>query len=170
MPFSTVRTRDPASKWVTAGIIAAMALPLAACGDDDDDGAGPEEGADVEDITEDDAYFDNDEHVGEEVTVSAEVTEVLTPTSFELGGADWGDDSLLVVSATEAPDLAEGQVVQVTGTVREFVYADYEAYGLGEEEVYDPYGDEEFLEASSVDTSVPTETDDNEDGNEDGNE
>lgn len=170
MPLSTVRTRERSPKWLSAGITAALVLALAACGDDGDDSTGPDEGTDVEDVTENDRYFDDDEYVGDEVTVSAEVTEVFGPTSFELAGDDWGDDSLLVVSAEDAPDLTEGQVVQVTGTVREFVYADYEAdYGLGDIDIYEPYASEKFLEASSVAASVPTETDDS-DGNENGDE
>lgn len=136
-------------------VLAAAVLPLSltACGDDDET-AGPESGTDVEDITED-QYFTDDQFVGEEVTVSAEVEEVLNEQSFVLDGGDWGDESLLVVSADKAQSLQEDDVVQVTGTVREFVYDDYaDEYGLvADPGVYDDYDEEEFLEATAVDTT-----------------
>lgn len=136
--------------------VAAVALPfsLAACGNDDDT-AGPERGTSVEDITEEDQYFADDQYVGEEVTVSAEVEEVLSPQSFRLDGGDWGDESLLVVSAQQAKDLQEDDVVQVTGTVREFTFDDFNnEYGLDDPGIYDEYDQEEFLVASKVEVTV----------------
>ncbi len=142
-----------------AAALAAATLPfsIAACGDDDT--AGPETGIDVQDITEDDdQYFADDRFVGDRVTISAEVEEVLTPQSFRLDGGDWGDESLLVVSAAQAPDLQEDDVVQVTGTVRQFIYDDYaDEYGLAEDDVYDPYAGEEFIEASTVDMTAESD-------------
>lgn len=140
------------AKVIAALAAAVLPLSLTACGDDDT--AGPETGTDVEDITEDDQYFDGDQFVGEEVTVSAEVEEVLNQQSFVLDGGGWGDESLLVVSA-DTMKLQEDDVVQVTGTVREFTYDDYaDEYGLvADPGVYDDYSEEEFLEASSIDTT-----------------
>lgn len=138
--------------WVAVCAAALLPFSVAAC---DEDSAGPETGADVEDVTEDDNYFGTDEHLGETVTVSAEVTDVISPTSFELAGDDWGDESLLVTSATEVQNLNEGDVVQVTGEVGQFIYGDYsEEYGLADVGMYEPYEEEEFLAATSVDTSV----------------
>ncbi|WP_368680555.1 hypothetical protein R1X32_10135 (plasmid) [Rhodococcus opacus] len=57
---------------------------------------GPATGVDVEDVTEED-YFGTDEFVGESVTLSAEVTDVLGQRSFELAGGR-GDESLLVLT------------------------------------------------------------------------
>jgi hypothetical protein len=144
-----------------AAAFAAAALPfsIVACGDDDGDTAGPEAGTDVEDIIEDDQYFADDQFVGEQVTVSAEVEEVLTPQSFRLDGGDWGDESLLVVSAEQATDVQEDDVVQVTGTVRQFAYDDYaNEYGLTDPGVYDPYVEEEFIEASTVEMTSASDS------------
>lgn len=142
----------------SAVFAAALPLSLAACGNDDDT-AGQESGTAVEDITEEDQYFADDQYVGEQVTVSAEVEEVLSPQSFRLDGGDWGDESLLVVSAPRAKDLQDDDVVQVTGTVREFTYDDYaNEYGLDDPGIYDEYDEEEFIEASKVDVTVDSTT------------
>lgn len=142
------------SRW--AALAAAALLPLSATACGDDDTAGPETGTDVQDITEEDQYFaDGDEFVGETVTVSAEVSEVLGSKSFVVNGDDWGDDSLLVLSAEEATSLQEDDVVRVTGTVREFTYDTYaNDYGLVDPGLYEVYGTEKFIEASAVDQTT----------------
>jgi hypothetical protein len=146
------RTRAP--RWVAAG--AAVLLSLSACGDDET--AGPETGADVGDVVEEDGSFKVDEYKGQTVTVSAEIEDMLSPKSFVLSGGQQGDDRLLVL--TEQPtDLDEGEVVQVTGTVETFTYDHFaDRYGLTEPAVYQPYGDEEFIAASKVDKSVDTQS------------
>ncbi|MGB3231559.1 MAG: hypothetical protein WA944_22340 [Mycobacterium sp.] len=138
---------------IATGGTALLALTGAvACSDSE----GPDEGADVEDITDD--YFDNDEYVGQTVTVSAEVTDVIGPQSFELAGNDWGDESLLVTSADNA-DVQQGNVVEVTGEVAEaFVYDTYAAdYALGDPGLYITYNEEKFLIADSINKDVPQE-------------
>jgi hypothetical protein len=150
--MKTLVDKNRVSQWVVVGAAALLPFSLAACGDDS---AGPETGADVEDITEEEAYFADDQFLGETVTVSAEVTQVLSPTSFELAGEDRGDESLLVTSAAEVQDLREGEVVQVTGEVSKFVYVDdADEYGLADAGLYEPYESEEFLAASNVDKTV----------------
>lgn len=142
-----------ASMLIATGGTALLALTGAvACSDSE----GPDEGADVEDITDD--YFDNDEYVGQTVTVSAEVTDVIGPQSFELAGNDWGDESLLVTSADNA-DVQQGNVVEVTGEVAEaFVYDTYAAdYALGDPGLYTTYNEEKFLIADSINKDVPQE-------------
>ena len=137
-------------------VSAAVLLPfgVVACGDDT---AGPETGTDVEDVNEND-YFGPDGLVGQEVTVSAEVTDVFGGKAFELGGEDYGDDSLLVLSGKDVQDVKMGDVVQVTGTVRDFTYDEYAAdYGLADPGPYTPYGDEEFLVAKDINMDVPQE-------------
>ena len=126
-----------------------------ACGDDS---AGPDQGADVEEITDNDYFSKADQFVGDTVTVSAAVTDVLTPQSFQLAGDEWGDESLLVTSAEQA-NVQEGTVVRVTGQVAEpFVYGKYaNDYGLGDAALYDPYDGEKFLIAENVTTDVPQE-------------
>jgi hypothetical protein len=72
-----------------------------------------------------------DAFYGTEVAVTGEVTEVITPLTFELNGdinADssrYGDsaDGLLVIKDLEGnsdPEVEVGQTVEVTGTAREF--------------------------------------------------
>lgn len=138
---------------VAAGAVLLMPLAATACGDDS---AGPETGADVQEIA-DTGYFASDEYVGQTVTVSAEVTEVLSPSSFELGGVGYGDESLLVISAERA-DVRDGEVVKVTGKVEEpFDYHYYSnSYGLNEDSnLYERYGEENFLVADSVESLNP---------------
>ncbi len=122
-----------------AALVAAAGLGLAGCGTE-----GPEAGTDVEDITDgevvessapatDDAtegaavmaydgaynqefYDEATTYVGQQVTVSAEVSETLSPDSFAIAGAV---DPLLIVEDGEVPAVDEGQVIQVTGTVQE---------------------------------------------------
>lgn len=131
---------------------AAFAAPLlvltgaVACGDEAEEPT-------VEEITDVNYFGDTDEFVGDTVTLEAEVTEVLSPQSFELGGQDWGDESLLVTSA-EPVDVQQGNMVEVTGTVGEaFIYADYVTeYDLVDPAVYTVFENEKFLVATNVDT------------------
>lgn len=125
---------------------ASLMLTSVSCADDS---AGPEQGVDVEAITEN--YFDDNEFVGQTVTVSAEVSRVLSPQSFQLAGDDWGDDSLLVVSADNA-DVQEGEVVEVTGQVHDAfahdsVAQDIDLAGPG---LYGGYVGENYLAADTV--------------------
>ncbi|SFQ73073.1 hypothetical protein SAMN05421810_11537 [Amycolatopsis arida] len=131
----------------TAAVLAALPLVLAGC---DEDSAGPETGADVEDVTEDD-YFGTNEYVGETVTVSAAVTDVINPRAYVLGGQAYGDESLLVLYAEGNQDVREGTTVRATGTVRQFRHADYvEPYGLVDEGRVAGFADEEFLVADRI--------------------
>ncbi len=111
----------------------ALLLLLAACEQQD---AGAEQGATTEEVTNEEAdcpVFTEENlaqqpecFVGQHVTVSGEVTEVFDPRSFRLGGQDFAEEVLLVVSANNA-NVSTGQVVRVTGTVREeFAVADFE--------------------------------------------
>lgn len=157
---------------VTAGILAMSALGLTACNDDT---AGPETGTDVEDIQEEDEaaldpydgpydttfYDDIDSYVGEEVTVSADINEVITPSSFVIAGTEDTDvEPLLVVSADEVSGLEKDLTVAVTGTV-------HEAFDLTtveedletdlDDDLYDAWDTEPYIEATSIDTSVAAE-------------
>ena len=98
-----------------------LAAGVAACGRGDDESAGPETGrTDVEDVTEgDEPITEPDRFVGQTVTVSGEVSDLLGPSAFEIAGEDAGGEGLLVVGAAQAPTLGDDTVVQVTGTVRD---------------------------------------------------
>ncbi len=136
-----------------AGLAAAAALTtaltavLAGCRAEEQS-AGPERGVDVEEIQEP-QYFYEGEYLGQEVTVSATVTDVIDPGSFELAGESYGEDSLLVQTA--APTLVEvGQVVQVTGTVGQFHRLAEDDYAPGTYDRYEKYETEAYLYDATV--------------------
>lgn len=134
---------------VAAGLLAC--LGAGACSGEGT--RGSETGADVDDLTT--GYFDDSKYLGEQVTVSAEVTRVLSARSFELAGDGYGDDSLLVVSAGSSEVIEKGNVAKVTGTVEEFSYDAFaKEYGLVDEPIYDSYSKERLLVASSIDSTV----------------
>ncbi|SER76398.1 hypothetical protein SAMN05216188_11567 [Lentzea xinjiangensis] len=106
--------------------------------------------------TEQHEYFGSDQFVGDEVIVSAVVTEVLGKKSFVLDGGEYGDESLLVLSAENADALRKGDVIQVSGIVERFRLADYrDRYGLLDDGAYRSYADEEFLVAQDIWQDVP---------------
>ena len=126
-------------------VLVTLPLTLTSCGDGDDIEVpktapvqpSPEIGA----IT--DPYFSNDDYIGRTVTVTAEVTQVITDRSFVLTG----DDSLLVLSAAGI-DAERGKDVTVTGVVGKFAYDAYAAeYDLGGADSYAGFDAEEFLVA-----------------------
>ncbi len=106
------------------------ALFLVACGGES---AGPEQQREIENTQQQDQteafnekeFFQNpDDFEGRQVTVSGRVTEVIRPRAFRFSGEDVDAAPLLVVS-TQETNVATGQVVRVTGTVRRF---DVEAF------------------------------------------
>lgn len=101
-------------------VAAALALTplLAACGEDE----APADTGAVEEPAQDEL---EDLAIGETVTVNGEVSEVLDPTAFTVGGEEIGENPILVVGAS-VPTLAEGDEVQVAGTVTEFDVVGFE--------------------------------------------
>lgn len=98
-------------------VIAAVLVPLAAaCGGSGS--AGPEGGVSVADIQHE-QYFYEGEYLGRTVTVTAAVSDVRGPRSFELSGGGYGEGTLLVVTS-EPVEVEKGEVVRVTGTVGQF--------------------------------------------------
>ncbi len=118
------------------------AVLLASCGGEegaerpaeDVESEGPAAGVTLTDIVE-----SPDDFFGKSVTVSGEVNELVGPQAFTIGGEDFlGTDELLIVGAQQLPNIIEGvpegepaeigedDIVQVTGTVREFVITDIE--------------------------------------------
>lgn len=101
-------------------VVAAVALVpvLAACGEDEvpaDTGAVEEPAQDeLEELA-----------LGETVTVNGEVSEVIGPNAFTVGGEEIGDNPILVVGA-QVPALEEGAEVEAAGTVVEFQVLGYE--------------------------------------------
>lgn len=132
------------TRFGAAVLLAALtaAGALAACSEDDS--AGPEVGADVEDIAElgvDDAgSSDLLTYAGLTVTVSGRVGDVVTPGVIRVGGVE-GEEGVLVFSApadtfeeaeTDVEALAaEETLVLATGTVRQFLVEPFEQeYGI----------------------------------------
>jgi hypothetical protein len=168
--------------FVALGVSALLVGGLAAC-----DSAGPEEGATVEDVTEDDVvedasptpdegdtsddvmdgydgpydveFGDSADYVGQTVTLSAAVNSVLNEHAFTIGDAV-GMDPLLVISGDGVLDLEEGQNVRVTGEViEELVLSDLEpAWGIDlDDEEWSGLEGETYVEAESVETDVDFE-------------
>jgi len=181
-----------------------LTLGLAACGDDS---AGPEQGADIEDVAQEapavgEPLVDGEpleeeglaeeglaeepleeeaieadapgrtglateaqSFVGQKVTVSATVSEMVSPAAFRIGGEDFGGESLLVLSAPAADftemgfDLNEQMVndetvAQVTGTVRRFDIAGFEdEFGVDyDDALYTEFEGENVIVADRVST------------------
>ena len=152
------------------GIIAVSALGLTACGSDT---AGAETGRDVEDIQEDPAvaeiydgphdmvfYDDVQSYDGEEVAVSADISEVISPTSFTIAGTDDATaESLLVVHDGTLKELAPDLAVRVTGVHKTFglpTVADDLDLDLGDA-LFEEGGAEPCIQATTIATSIPAD-------------
>lgn len=122
------------------------ALGLVACAEPETD--GPESGVTVNDIQESQNYFEGD-YLGQQVTVRATVTEVLGPRSFELDGAGYGDDSLLV-QTPESVVVEEGQIVTVSGIVGQFHRLSEDDYAPGSYDLYEEYETEAYVYGAVV--------------------
>ncbi len=129
---TTLGTTPKGIRTAVAAFAAVSTLGLTACSDT----AGSEAGADVEDVVEEEAVVDEpfegpydtefyegvDEYVGEQVTLSADVNEVITPEAFTIAGTeDTTVEALLVVGATGDAQLSPETTVEVTGTVQEAI-------------------------------------------------
>ncbi|GAA1757307.1 hypothetical protein [Kocuria aegyptia] len=151
-----------------ATVLVAAGLSLAGCGTE-----GPETGTDVEDVTDGEiaespaqasagagemAYEGDynqqfqDEvttYVGEQVTLSAEVSRSLTSDTFEIGGP--GDPLLIVEEQEQLPPVEEEQVVRVIGTVHDdFDVTVVEELGIDPVEEFDAYDGEPYIRATSA--------------------
>ncbi|RBY90192.1 hypothetical protein DQ244_12035 [Blastococcus sp. TBT05-19] len=161
---TTLSTRTTTARAAMAMAAAASVLGLSACSGT----AGSESGADVEDVVEEEAaadepfdgpydtefYEDVDDYTGEEVTLSADVNEVITPEAFTIAGTDDTTvEALLVVGATGDAELASETTVKVTGTVEEaFVLTDVEdELGVDlDDALFTEWEDEPYVVADDV--------------------
>ncbi|NJC21613.1 hypothetical protein BJ994_000689 [Arthrobacter pigmenti] len=154
-----------------AGIIPLATLSLVGCNST----SGTEEGADVEDVVDEDEevapyngaldsefYDAYSSYIGEEVTVSADVNEIVSDTSFTIAGTDDTTvEALLVVTEGEMTEVEPGLTVSVTGTVMESfdLPTVEEETGLDlEDDAYADYDGENYIVASEVDTSVDADS------------
>lgn len=149
-----------------AVLAAFVALGLAGC----DSTTGDEQGTTVEDIQEDDAtlayngiydsdfYGDLETYEGQEVTVSADVNEIISDNAFTIAGGDV--ESLLVISGNAMTDLEQGSVIKVTGTVHTALDLPAVEDEVGvdlEDDLYDAWDQEPYITATNIDTNPDTE-------------
>lgn len=96
--------------------------------------------------------------MGQRVTVSAEVDEVLSPNAFTIAGTagSGGADGLLIVSAPTGTPVTEEDVVAGTGTVREELdlTARETGYGYDDDARYGDFGGEPCIVAEKIDPTV----------------
>ncbi|SFA74613.1 hypothetical protein SAMN05216266_101190 [Amycolatopsis marina] len=148
MPYPTTAARVP--RWLAVALLALSVT--VACGDS----AGPDKNATAQDVTENENIFHDEEYIGQQVTVTATVTDVIGPNSFAIGGQEYGEDSLLVLTEQGTVDVHKGEVAHVTGTVERFTFADYaDLYGLDDERAYEAYHDKQILIAEDIHLSTP---------------
>lgn len=140
---------------IAAATVAALLL-LAGCGDDD----GGAEDLGVEGLTEEPGLDYNelgevieggDQYVGQEVTVTGEVTAQINDRVFHIG-SEPGTSGLLVVSDEPIVDrLDSDTVVEVTGTLREVDPTSFETeFGVPYEADYENFGGRHAILATSV--------------------
>lgn len=166
------RKPNPFMRLALAGALSFTALGVASCGTE-----GPETGADVEDVQEapeetetnnaanpfdgpyDQGFLDDvDVREGQEVTVSANVNEIITPEAFTIAGTeDTTVDPLLVLHKNAEPELKPDLTVKVTGTVQ--VAFDLPAVEKDldvdlDDALFEDWDGKPYLQASEIDTSV----------------
>lgn len=146
-------------------LLASTGLALAACGEDDSN--APDTGTEVTDLRGsddlEDPYdgpldpawaADSEAYVGQEVTLTGTVDEVLSPDSFTLTGPEGtAVDSFLVVVRDGAPDLAAGDAVVVAATpTDDFAVTDVESELAVDlpDEVVEEWDGELYLSAAEV--------------------
>ncbi|HET7326160.1 MAG TPA: hypothetical protein VFJ14_02625 [Nocardioidaceae bacterium] len=161
-------TRRPLARATAAGLLAVSVLGVAGCGEEDN--------ATVEDIQEEvppedaslaydgvfDSKFFNDvnQYEDEQVKLSTEVAGVMPDSehAFTIGSGDV--EPLLVVSTDQMSDLEAGSPVAVTGTVHTAFELSTVEENTGvdlQDELFDEFTNEIYIEASTIDTSVSAE-------------
>lgn len=181
--MTTHKQMSRTRKLAMAGILPIAALSLAGCNST----SGTEEGADVEDVVEeepvadaseavdegaaaepyegayDTTFYENyDSYVGEEVTLSADVNEIVSDKSFTIAGTDDTTvEALLVLADGQMEEVTPGLTVSVTGTVMESfdLPTVEEETGLDlDDESFTDFDGENYVVAESVDTSVDADS------------
>lgn len=151
MPDSTTATRAP--RWLTVLLLALLPLSVTACGEDS---AASVKHVGVQDVTANENIFGDEEYIGQKVSVTARVTNVVGPNSFAIGGGEYGADPLLVLAQQGAADVHKDKIAHVTGTVERFTFADYsDLYGLDDERDYEAFHDKQVLIAEEIHLSNP---------------
>lgn len=161
-----IKQTNPLAKTAAAGVFALSALSLSACGDAGADEAGidVEEQENAESDLAYDGLYDTefygelDSYDGEEVTVEADVAEVLSASSFTIAGTDdTSVDEMLVLRASDIAELEPGLTTSFSGTVhQEFDLATVEdELGVDlDDTLYEDWDGQPYIEAADIDTSV----------------
>lgn len=168
-------------KAAALSILPITALGMTACNGT----SGSEEGADVEDVVEDEdpigegadiedvpgvpdpydgvydrTFYDTvNQFYGSEVTLSADLNEVIDPTSFTIAGTeDTTVEALLVVhpEGTLDPDISPGTTIEVTGPVMEAfdVATVEEELGVDlDDALYEDWVGESYVNATSIEAA-----------------
>lgn len=146
-----------------AGTIGAAGLGIAVLAGCGNDTAGPETGTSVGEIQEDQVPAEAAESptmsfAGMTVTVSADVSEIVSERAFTIAGTEnTGTQPLLVVSSTGAPQVNEDSAVAVTGTVRKAFDLPAVESELGidlDDGLYDAYDRQPYIVATQIDPTV----------------
>jgi hypothetical protein len=149
-----------------AGVIVAAGLAIAALAGCGNDTAGPETGASVGEVQEDAAGVGEEPleepgpFVGQTVTVSADVSEIITPGAFTIAGTEnTGIEPLLVIAQQpNQVNVVEDTAVAVTGTVRQaFNIAEVEnEFGVDYDDgLFTEWGGEPYIVATKVAPAPP---------------
>jgi len=162
--FSTPNRR-PLHRGLVAALAASAALIFGGCST-----AGPETGADVEDIQEEtgggnaagggglNVFNDAQSFAGQQVTVSAEVSEIVSPNAFRVGAEN--AEALLVVH-NGSTALNQNSPVKVTGTVkRSFALSEAESFAGADfdDSLFTEFEGEPYIQAQQIDTTVTPDT------------
>lgn len=149
------RHRRTLYRSAAAATMASAVLVLGGCGGT----AGPETGVDVEDVQdepfEEDSFFfegEIDSFVGQEVTLSAEVSEIIGPNGFTIAAEN--AEELLVVHDGNA-QITVDTPVQVTGTVfKTFILREAEEFADADfaDGAFIDFDGEPYIQATAIDT------------------
>lgn len=122
-------TSSPLKHTLLLSICLASALLLGACQSE-----GPNALVTISDLQD-----DPDQYTGQTVVVSGDIDDVYS-SSFTIGGQGFGDELLVIVpddaelsgGRTGDQPYTDDDIVQVTGTVRDYLVTDIESeFGLG---------------------------------------
>lgn len=107
-------------------------------------------------------FFDDQlTYEGQEVTLTAEIEEIVSPQALEISDPnDIELDPLLVIHDLDQPDLEEDQVVEVIGTVQASFDQTVVEQDLGidlDDEMFADYAGEPYVQATEVNTDVPAQ-------------
>jgi hypothetical protein len=111
--------------------------------------AGPQPGVTISDLQQKD-YFYQGKFLGQTVTLSSKVADVLGPGVFELSGGNVGAEKLTVV--TDQPvQVSKDDVVRVTGTVGQLhLAAPSEGVPYEQRDLYDGHQTKPYLYHATV--------------------